>query len=156
MRIPEAALRLIREAEGLRLRAYRCPAGVWTIGYGHTGPVHGKPIGKGMAITKETAEALFVADIDAFASGLYALLPLPPYLNPNQFGALVSLAYNIGLGNFATSSLLKHLYTRDLAKASAAFGLYVKAGGKTLKGLVTRRARERALFDAPWTARAPS
>ena len=101
MKINETGLALIKSFEGLRLKAYKCPAGVWTVGYGHTGG----DVKAGMIITEEEAEELLRQDLERFEEGVENLVEVE--LNENQFCALVSLAYNIGLGNFKRSTLLK-------------------------------------------------
>lgn len=134
-----AGIELIKKWEGLRLRAYLCPAGVWTIGFGHTRTA--KP---GMVITPAEAERLLLADLRAFEKALTSLVRVR--LNQNQFDALVSLIYNIGPTNFARSTLLKMLNAGDYRGAAAQFGRWTRAGGKVLAGLVSRRAEEAALF----------
>ncbi len=104
-----AVLALIRRFEGVRLRAYRDSAGVWTIGYGHTsmaGPPKVKP---GMRITRREAEEILRRDVEKFARGVAREIgpQAMQRLNENQFGALVSFAFNVGLGNFRRSSVLR-------------------------------------------------
>lgn len=144
MKMSREALELIKRHEGLRLTAYRCPAGVWTIGYGHTSAA-GKPeVKPGMTITKAEAEEIFLRDITVFADEVRPLLKTP--LSANQFGACVSLAYNIGIGAFKRSSVLRFINQKRFDDAADAFLLWNKANGKILKGLVRRRAEEAALF----------
>lgn len=140
-RINAAGLTLIKSFEGLRLSAYRCPAGVWTIGYGHTGP----DVRPGMRITEAEAEALLRGDLDRFESGVLAGIDAAPTTD-NQFAAMVSLAFNIGLGAFNKSTVLRQHTAGNTQRAAAAFLLWVKGGGKTLPGLVRRRTAERALY----------
>lgn len=128
--------------EGCRLKAYRCPAGVLTIGYGHTGP----DVTEGMTITATQAVALFNTDIDKFASSVEASFHGVP-LNQKQFDALVSLAYNIGLGGLKKSTLYKKVMANpDDTTIRAEFMKHVNArvGGvlKPLPGLVKRRTAE--------------
>lgn len=128
--------------EGCRLKAYRCPAGVLTIGYGHTGP----DVTEGKVITAAEAVALFNRDADRFAASVEKALP-GAVLKPRQFDALVSLAYNIGLGNFRKSTLrAKVLADPSDASIRDEFMRHVKArvNGvlKTLPGLVARRRAE--------------
>lgn len=139
-------LDLIKTFEGVRLKTYRCSAGVPTIGYGATGP----DIRMGMTWTMVQAETRLKADVTRFAIGVTALIGKSKTSQAN-FDALVSLAFNIGLAAFKTSSVLKnHLAGRNQA-ASAAFGLWVKArvNGKltVLPGLVRRRAAEAKLYS---------
>jgi lysozyme len=139
--INEAGLALIKESEGLSLKAYRCPAGVLTIGYGSTGAW----IKPGMVITRQRAEELLKQDLKRFELGVNAQLGGVPTTD-NQRSAMVSLAFNIGLGAFARSSVLRNHKARKYQAAANSFLLWVKAGNKTLSGLVTRRKRERALY----------
>ena len=134
MKTSKNALDQIAKYEGLRLQAYRCPAGVLTIGYGHTG----SDVTAGMTITKEQALDLFMNDIRKFedyvtATGLV--------LTQNQFDALVSFAFNCGAGN-----LRKLVKGRDYRQIADAMLLYNKGGGKVLPGLVKRRQWEHDLF----------
>lgn len=140
-RVNQAGLDLIKSFEGLRLAAYRCPAGVWTIGYGHTGP-NVKP---GLRITLAEAEALLKGDLDRFESGVESAIG-PASTTANQFSAMVSLAFNIGLGAFQRSTVLRMHRAGNRQRAAAAFLLWVKGGGRTLPGLVRRRTAERALY----------
>lgn len=141
-RIGPKGLALIKEFEGRRLTAYRDVVGVLTIGYGSTGP-HVKP---GMTITEAEAEALLRKDLDRFERGV---AEMAGEMTPGQFSALVSLAYNVGLGNFASSTLLKLHRAGDYAGAAGQFGRWNKAGGRVLAGLTKRRAAERALYELP-------
>ena len=140
MKTSSKGVSLIKQFEGCRLNAYKCPAGVWTIGYGHTAGVKG-----GDTITQETAEAYLRNDLAIYEkavekyNGIY-------HFNQNQFDALVSFTYNCGAGN------LKNLTQSGkctIAQISAKLPLYNKAGGVVLRGLVRRRAAEKELFDTP-------
>lgn len=141
MTVPAAALDLIKQYEGCALLAYRCPAGRWTIGYGHTTGVR-----EGDVITQAQAEQWLAEDVALFARGVERMVKVP--LTPGQFGALVSLAMNIGLGALASSTLLRTLNAGDVAGARAEFARWVNAGGKRLEGLVRRRAAEAELFGS--------
>lgn len=148
MIINQEALDLIKRFEGLRLTAYQDSVGVWTIGYGTTARAGIGVFPKaGMTCTEAEAEAWLRAVVDKFARQVGAMITRP--VTDNQFGAMVSLAYNIGPGNFSTSSVLKKTNAGDFAGAAASFALWNKAGGKVLKGLVTRRAAEAALYAKP-------
>lgn len=139
--INDAARAIIQDSEGLRLEAYRCPAGRWTIGYGHTGDVK-----EGDRITRHQAEVILELDLERFEVGVDKLAP---GANANQFGAMVSLAFNVGLNAFARSSVLReHLAGRHHA-AAVGFSSWVRGGGRVLPGLVRRRAREAALYLEP-------
>lgn len=131
---------IIKTSEGCELTAYKCPADVWTIGYGHTGD----DVYEGLVISKEIAESLLESDLDTFSDNVNRLVVVE--LTQNQFDALVSLCYNIGAGNFGNSTLLKLLNQHDYDGASKEFNKWRKAGGKILKGLVRRREKETKLF----------
>ena len=140
MKTSEAGVALIRDCEGCRLVAYRDPVGVWTIGYGDTHEVT-----PGLAITREEAErrlALRLGEVEAAVAALVRVVP-----TQGQFDALVSFAYNLGAASLARSTLLRKFNAGDPAGAAAEFGKWVHAGADVLPGLVTRRARERALFE---------
>ena len=138
---PEGAA-FIKQFEGLSLSSYLCPANVWTVGYGTTGP----DIGPDTKITKEEAEAFFASDVMAFAGGVKDSLKVT--VNQNQFDALVSFAYNVGLGAFRSSTLLKLLNDRADPKIVAAeFSRWINAENKkAIEGLKIRREKERQLF----------
>lgn len=143
MKTNEKGKKIIKDSEGLRLTAYRCPAGYYTIGYGHTAGV--KP---GDVITKKEAEDLFEKDLQKTEEDVRSLLRFE--LGENKFSALVSLAYNIGAVKFSKSLLLKYVNQKEFEKASKAFLLYTKAKVKnefvSLPGLVLRREKEKELF----------
>lgn len=135
---------LIKRFEGRRLKAYRCSAGVLTIGYGHTSMAGSPQVTPGMTITAGDADAIFDRDIERFAARVEALIKVP--VSENQFGAMVSLAFNIGVGAFAKSSVLRFTNKKQFNNAADAFALWNKAGGKVLPGLTKRRAAEAALY----------
>lgn len=140
MKINDAGLNLIKSFEGCHLTAYQCPAGVWTIGYGHTGNVDGYSICEGMEITEGRATELLKQDLERFENAVTnAALTFEP--NENQFSALVSFAFNCGAGNLKT--LVKG---RSAAVVAEKMLLYNKANGKVLNGLTRRREAERELF----------
>lgn len=147
-RIGQAGLDLIKQYEGCRLAAYRCAAGVWTIGYGHTAGVH-----SGMTITQAQADAYLQQDIAKFEGYVNnpAYVPITANLNQNQFDALVSFAFNLGAGN-----LRKLCKGRTAAQIAQAMTQYCKANGKVLAGLKRRRAAEQALFNKPVSAATPT
>ena len=130
---------LIKEFEGLRLKAYKCPGGVWTIGYGHTAGV--KP---GMVITEEQAEQFLKEDLLIFEK---AVNNQNLSINQNQFDALVSLIYNIGIGNFKKSTLLLKVRI-DPGDNSIMdeFLRWVYSKGRVLPGLQRRRLAEVKLY----------
>ena len=124
---------MIKQFEGCRLTAYLCPAGVWTIGYGHTAGVK-----KGQVITQEQADNFLKDDLEKYEK---YVISTGLSLNQNQFDALVSFTYNCGQGN-----LKKLIKGRTLAEIADAMLLYNKGGGKVLAGLVKRRKAEQQLF----------
>ena len=138
-RINAEGLALIKEFEGLELKAYLCPARVWTIGYGSTG-AHVKP---GMVITEAEAERLLRDDLERFER---AVAKTCPESTDNQFAAMVSLAFNVGEAAFARSTLAKLHNAKAYKGAADEFLKWNKAGGKVLAGLSRRRARERDLY----------
>ena len=135
-------LALIKSFEGCRLTAYRCPANVWTIGYGSTAGVKA-----GQTITQAEAEALLRKDLLRFEVGVEIAVEVP--LTDNQFAALVSFAFNVGLGALKSSTLLARLNARNYSEAAAQLDRWNKASGRVLAGLVRRRAAEKALFLKP-------
>ena len=136
----EAAL-MVKEFEGFREEAYLDAANVWTIGYGNTFYKNGDSVKKGDIITKSEAEVLFDDILNKFATDVNDLIKVD--LNDYQFGALVSLCYNIGIGAFKRSTLLRKVNAdpNDPLIASE-FARWVRAGGRTLNGLVKRRKKE--------------
>lgn len=148
MRINKATLDLVKEFEGLRLEAYRDPVGVWTIGYGHSERAgYGIRPRAGMVITEQQAEELLLEGLEHFAQKIRPLFSRKP--NSNQFGAFLSLAYNVGAGAFANSTALKRFNAGDDVGAVEALQWFNKAGGKVLRGLVRRREAEAKLFLTP-------
>ena len=147
-RIGQAGFALIKQYEGCRLAAYRCVAGVWTIGYGHTAGIH-----SGMTITQAQADAYLRQDIAKFEGYVNnpAYVPITEQLNQNQFDALVSFAFNLGAGN-----LRKLCKGRTAAQIAQAMTQYCKANGKVLAGLRRRRAAEQVLFNKPVSAATPA
>lgn len=132
---------MIKEWEGCRLKAYRCPAGVLTIGYGHTSGVK-----EGMQISRQEADRLFDEDIEAFERQVRPLV-YGVDLTQNQYDSLVSLAYNIGVGALRKSTLLKKVKADpNDPTIRSAFMQWVRGGGKVLPGLVKRREREAAHY----------
>ncbi|WP_395263293.1 lysozyme [Enterobacter hormaechei subsp. xiangfangensis] len=144
MQTSEKGIALIKEFEGCKLTAYQDSVGVWTIGYGWTQPVDGKPIRAGMTIKQETAERLLKTGLVSYESDVSRLVKVG--LTQGQFDALVSFTYNLGSRSLSTSTLLRKLNAGDYAGASDEFLRWNKAGGKVLNGLTRRREAERALF----------
>lgn len=150
---------IIQEAESLRLKPYRCPAGIWTVGWGHTDPYgYVEELAKrGGSITKHQAEELLAHDLEESERIVTQAVKVP--LNGNQFSALVSFVFNVGPGRkgkkdgFVTlksgrpSTMLRKLNEGDYAGAAAEFPKWVSAQGVQLPGLVKRRAAEKRLFE---------
>ena len=144
MQTSEKGIALIKKFEGCKLTAYQDSVGVWTIGYGWTQPVDGKPIRAGMTIKQETAERLLKTGMVSYESDVSRLVKVG--LTQGQFDALVSFTYNLGARSLSTSTLLRKLNAGDYAGAADEFLRWNKAGGKVLNGLTRRREAERALF----------
>ena len=139
MKTSPKGIALIKEFEGLRLKAYECPGGVWTIGYGHTAGV--KP---GMTITEEQAEQFLKEDLIVFEK---AVNNQNLSINQNQFDALISLIYNIGIGNFQKSTLLRKARVNpDDNSIMDEFLKWVYSKGRVLPGLQRRRLAEMKLY----------
>lgn len=138
--ISDNGIKLVKNFEGLSLKAYLCPAGVWTIGYGSTLGVK-----KGDRLEdEEEAEDLLLRDLMKFEDAVTKLVKVD--LNQNQFDALVSFTYNVGIGAFKKSTLLKVLNMGKYDLVPDQFGRWIYANGKVLSGLKRRRAQEAALF----------
>lgn len=134
---------LIQKFTGLRLTAYQDPGGVWTIGYGHTGP----DVTEGRTITQPEADQLLINDLVRFNNGVNALVTIR--INQNQFDALVSFSYQLGLGSLQQSTLIRLLNSGNYQAAADQFPRWDRAGGKETAGLLARRNAERELFLTP-------
>jgi lysozyme len=148
MNIGKKGLALIKEFEGCKLTSYKCPAGVWTIGIGSTRYSDGSPVKQGQTLASIEAAMLLLSK--TLAPFEHAVNAIKVELTQNEFDALVSLTYNIGAGNLASSTLVKMLKA-DEPKAEIAkqFLRWNKAGGKELAGLTRRRNAEAELFLTP-------
>lgn len=144
MKINAAGLALIKAFEGCNLAAYKCPAGIYTIGYGHTGP----SVKAGQVITQHQADVILESDLEIFEHGVTRAI-VGFEMTPNQFSALVSFAFNVGVAAFARSHLRLLVISGDIAGAANEFKRWVRGGGKVLPGLVRRRLAEKTLFLAP-------
>ncbi len=140
MKVSDKGITLIKKYEGLRLNAYQDSVGVWTIGYGSTGP----HVFKGKVITEAEANSLLLADISRFEKCVSNAVTVK--ITQNQFDALISFAFNLGCGNLLSSTLLLKLNNGDKIGAAAEFKRWNKAGGKVLNGLTLRREEEASLF----------
>jgi len=146
--INKATIDLIKEFEGFRAKAYVDPVGIVTIGYGTTAAAGVGIVPRlGMTITEADAEGYLMAAVDKFAAQIRPKITQP--INENEFGAFVSLAYNIGPGAFAKSSALAKFNADDKRGAANAILLWNKAGGAVMRGLKRRREAERELFMTP-------
>ena len=150
MKISEKGLSMIERFEGCLLKASNKLDGVWTIGYGQTGSYYGKRVHRGMTTTKAEAHAwLRDHSIKTYEDAVTQAVKVP--LNQHQFDALVSFAYNVGVGALKQSTALRKLNAGDYAGAADALTMWTKCNGKVLAGLVRRRKEERALFLTPVT-----
>ena len=140
MKTGEEGVALIKHFEGCRLEAYLCPAGVWTIGYGHTGNVS-----EGDVIDQEAAEAYLIEDLEEFEGYVNNMVEVA--LKQNEFDAIVAWVFNLGPGNLKESTLLNRLNYGPISDVPFQIQRWNKAGGKVLEGLVKRRAAEAALWE---------
>ena len=140
---PAIAKGFVSGWEGCRLIAYQDIAGVWTIGYGHTGP----EVFSGLVISQELAAEWLIDDLERHAAAISSAVKVS--VSRNQFVALLSFAFNVGAAAFKRSSVLKNLNNGAPMQAAESFKLWVKAGGKRVTGLVRRRAAESKLFLPP-------
>ena len=140
MNISTEGLALIKKFEGLELNAYRCAAGVWTIGYGHT-----KDVERGDVWTEAQADDALKHELIEFEGYINDLVECS--LTQNQFDALVSWVYNLGPANLQASTLLKKLNAEDYEDVPSQLKRWNKAGGKVFEGLIRRREAEALLFQ---------
>jgi lysozyme len=146
MRITESLIKIVEEEEGWSAVPYLCPAKKWTIGFGSTFWEDGTPVKKDdKPIDKERGRMLvkahFAREVEPALDSLVKVS-----LTQNQYDALADFVYNVGVGNFASSTLLKKLNAKDYAGAANEFPKWNKGGGKVLNGLVRRRKKEQDLF----------
>lgn len=140
MQISKEGLSLIKKFEGFESRAYLCPAGVWTIGYGHT-----KDVKEGDEWSQTHAEHMLEVELEEFCEYVNKMVEVP--LEQYQFDALVAWVYNLGAGNFKESTLLRVLNQGDYDDVPHQIKRWNKAGGRVLQGLVRRREAEALLFQ---------
>lgn len=139
LKTSENMIAIIKKFEGLRLKAYKCPAGVYTIGYGHT-----ENVSADCEISELMADQILRKDLKIFEQTINDLdLPLLQC----EFDALVSFIFNAGIGNFNKSTLKKLLLQKKFFYAAKEFDKWVFAGGKKLPGLQSRRNTERKIFE---------
>jgi lysozyme len=158
MKVSDKAVSMIKHHEGVRQKAYRCPANLWTIGIGHVlYPEQARlkmedrmlvPLRPedNRTFTMEEVDAILKSDLARFERGVEQYCPV--VLTQGQFDALVSFAFNVGLGTLQRSTLRQKINRQDFEGASSEFLKYIMAGGKILKGLQNRRNDERALFNS--------
>lgn len=144
MRTSSAGIKHIKEFEGERLTAYRCPAGVWTIGVGHTSAAGEPQVVEGMTITANESSSILYRDLAAFELGVERLVRVP--LKSNQFDVLVSFSFNCGLDALKRSTLLKKLNSGDYGAVPSELMKWTMAGGKEVPGLVRRRRAEAKMW----------
>ena len=145
--VNDAGIIVLREFEGLRLEAYRCPAGVLTIGYGHT-----RNVMEGLVIDHAQALRFLDEDVRDAEEAVEANVTVP--LNDNQFSALVCFVFNLGETNFRGSTLLRLLNRGWYDQVPAQLMCWNRAGGEVMSGLTRRRAAEARLWDEPVTEEA--
>lgn len=144
-KINQAGIALILHYEGFSATPYRCPAGVWTIGFGSTRTPQGKLVTQTTPpLDREMAMLWLEGGLRHAEQNILRLITAP--LSPNQFSALVSFGYNVGSGNMAASTLRQCVNRLDYDKAAGEFLRWNKVAGRPLKGLTARRQQERLLF----------
>lgn len=155
MKVPQQAVDIVAKWEGLELEAYQDSVGIWTIGYGTTAAaglgINPRP---GMKITEREARMYLQRGLEKFADEIRPYITAP--INENEFSAFLSLAYNIGPGAFKRSTALGRFNMGNKKGAADALTWFNKAQGKVLRGLVNRRADEKALFLKPVTPIPPT
>lgn len=149
----KASLDLIKRWEGCKLKAYKCSAGVWTVGYGLTSSAGFIEVGPNTVITQAEADWYLEKTVEKFLAEIKPAITAP--INENELGAFTSLAYNIGPTAFRKSSALRHFNAGNKDKVPNAMRMWRKAGGKVVKGLVSRREAEVNLFLTPVLAEKP-
>jgi lysozyme len=156
MNVSDKCIHMIMHHEGVRSKPYQCPALLWTVGVGHViDPTHAKvpiadrkalpiPAGWDRVLSNDEIMDILKKDLNRFEQGVDRLIKVP--LTQGQFDALVSFSFNVGLGNLQNSTLRMKVNRGEFEGAAEQFLVWTKAGGKVLKGLVTRRTDEQALF----------
>lgn len=139
MNLSSNGIAIIKKFEGCRYIAYQDIVGVWTIGYGFT-----KGVKFGMSMSPEECDSRLLSEVRSYEAAVLAACTVKP--TQNQFDALVSLAWNIGIAGMSKSSVIKYHNKKDFVNAAKSFGMWNMAGGKVVQGLVNRRAAEAALY----------
>ena len=148
MNVSKAGIILIKHHEGIRNKPYKCPAGLWTVGVGHLiGNGKSLPDSWNRTFTPAEIDLILKKDLKRFEDGLLRLLP-NIRLKQNEFDALVSFCFNLGLGCFQRSTIRQAILRGDKKKAMESLLKYCRAGGKILRGLQIRRLDEKALFES--------
>lgn len=145
--VNQETIDLIKRWEGCKLKAYKDVAGIWTVGYGLTSRAGFIEVGPETTLTQEEADWYLEQVVNDFANKIRPMITAP--ITDNQFGAFVSLAYNIGTGAFKKSSALRRFNDGQIMEVPAAMRMWKKAGGKVVQGLVNRREAEIKLFLTP-------
>ncbi len=140
MKISQEGIALIKKFEGCKLQSYKCAAGVWTIGYGHT-----KFVEEHQEITQEEADSILLTDLKVYEDAIKKAVTVP--LHQHQFDSLVSWTFNLGGANLNASTMLKVLNKGEYEEVPAQIKRWNKAGGKVLQGLIRRREAEALLFS---------
>jgi lysozyme len=143
MKISQAGIDLIRRFEGCKLKPYLCPAGYWTVGYGHV-IGNGKTKPEKQLYTQEEVNELLRTDLVRFEQGVLRYCPV--HLTQFEFDSLVSFSFNLGLGVLQRSTLRRKILRQDRQAAAKEILKYNKAGGQVLKGLTRRREAEYRMF----------
>lgn len=144
MKMSAAGIDMVKEFEGLRLKAYKCSAAVWTVGFGHTSAAGNPIVTPELVITKDEAEEILKRDMEQYEEGVRKYVKVD--LTQGQFDALVDFAYNAGVGALQKSTLLKKVNAEKFDEVPAEFMKWTKGGGKELPGLVRRRRAEVKLW----------
>jgi lysozyme len=142
----EGIAALLKKFEGCRLTSYRCPANVCTIGYGHTSAAGSPTVVDNMKITQKQADDILRQDLVKYETGVHNMVTQP--ISQNQFDVLVDFAYNAGIGNLKSSTLLKKVNAGQFDAVPAELMKWTKGGGKVLPGLIRRRQAESAWWSA--------
>lgn len=143
-KISKEGLALIKQWEGLRLKSYEDSGGIWTIGYGHTSAAGAPSVYKDMQITEKEAEKILCQDLRECEAAIEKAVAVP--LSDEQFAALVSFSYNVGITAFCKSTLLKKLNNGEYEAVPTELQKWTRVGGKRIQGLVNRRAAEAGLW----------
>ena len=145
MKVSKECLKMLAHHEGVRQKPYKCPAGLWTVGVGHLiGDGKSLPDSWNKTFTLDEVYDILAKDVARFERGLERYLPIE--LSQNEYDAILSFCFNLGLGTFQRSTLRQALLRGDKITAIQSLLKYNKAGGKVLKGLDNRRKDEAALF----------